>query len=154
MLFTLIGTPTVANARRVLSIPDCRLCSWSRLFLQKFSTDVLLVGCDASACLIALGVLLKWEISKQECRHSQLRRFCLASETWVPLLHQLSAQFLLMRHRLLERVLNPKAPASSPSSRSKRWSGGAIRKSKGKTCKKTVRRLVVVEPNELFYRNL
>ena len=137
-LFTLISTPTVANARRVLSIPDCRLCAWSRLFLRKFSTEALLVGCDARACLIALGVLLKWEISKQECRHGQLRRFCLASESWLPLLHQLSAQFLLMRHRLLERVLKPKAPACSTSgSRTKRWSGGAVRKRKGKTGKKS-----------------
>ena len=153
-LFTLISTPTVANARRVLSIPDCRLCAWSRLFLQKFSTEALLVGCDARACLIALGVLLKWEISKQECRHGQLRRFCLASESWLPLLHQLSAQFLLMRHRLLERVLKPKAPACSTSgSRSKRWSSGAVRKRKGKIGKQNpVRRLVVGEPNERFSR--
>ena len=151
-LFTLISTPTVANARRVLSIPDCRLCAWSRLFLQKFSTEALLVGCDARACLIALGVLLKWEISKQECRHGQLRRFCLASESWIPLLHQLSAQFLLMRHRLLERVPKPKVAAAAGGTRSKRGPIAACESGRGKLRKRPVSGLVAGEHNELLFR--
>ena len=134
MVFSLIATPTIANAERILGIAVCRRDAWTKLFLQRFPDPISLISGDARACLIAMAVLLRWEITRQECRHRQLRRLCRANETWLLLLHQISAQFLLLRHRVLERVLRPK-PKPTPVQQSRRCKDGKKRKRKGKTGK-------------------
>ena len=86
-----------------LNTPTCMLCPWSQWFLARYNSVELLLGRECRAVLVCLGMLLRFSTDHIECRHAQVRRLCLKSPTWHAELRTVSAGFVLLRHRLVER---------------------------------------------------
>lgn len=85
--------------------PDCVKDEFSRDVLRRFDTPEKLLGEDLRATLSAFGSLLRTETSRIECRHAAVRRLMRAKggSTHAAEFSAISADWLLMRARKLER---------------------------------------------------
>ena len=101
-LWSLLEKPFVETAQGILDTATCLRDPFTDMFLDYFKTTAALLGRHCSATLVALGLIVRYEITLTECRNAQLRRFCKAGETWAAYLAVLSAQFVLQLHRTLE----------------------------------------------------
>ena len=108
-MFELIVRPTQDVARRILATPKCMLDEWSRRFLERYDSDLLLLSTNCRAVLIAFATLIRLDICRIECRHNQIRRYAGSMDAALPALKQVSAKFVLNRSRLLEHFLSPPA---------------------------------------------
>ena len=76
-------------------------------FLRHFTSTVAMISLNVAillsarvrAILVAYGMMLRWEISRIECRHASLRKRSKVSFTWGAAFQQCSASFLLQRSR-------------------------------------------------------
>ena len=103
-LWLLIDHPQAAAfAQRLLDMPKCVLDEFTRKFLDHFNTVKLLLSSLCKAVLIAAGVCMRFEICEVECLNAQIRRIVLSNETVGAGLQDVSARFLLGRHRALHQ---------------------------------------------------
>lgn len=107
-LWSLVSDSTTEVAERLLARPVCMRDPWSSWFLLEFATPERLLH-EGRAALVGLGCVLRWEITRIECRHAALNRSIKASGTWAPLLEAVSSDFVLMRMRIMERWLTGSA---------------------------------------------
>ena len=117
-----------ALAQELLDTPQCLLDEFTKAFLRRFSTTALLLSRKCTAFLVSLGVFIRFEICRIECRHAYLRKFAFSSLTRKPTLEDISARYLLLRSRLLEHFLETAAPRTASSSAA----GEFRRRKKGK----------------------
>ena len=114
-LWELVVNPDVAH--EFLAVPECLLDEFSRLFLQDFNTVALLQSARCRSVLIAMGIFVRFEITRIECRHAFLRRIMVSSVTWKVMLEDMSARYLLLRGKLVQnmfgRGVGAKAAAAS-----------------------------------------
>ena len=105
--FGMFDLETEADAMRVLMTPECLFDTWSLAFLRHFTSPVAMISLNVAillsarvrAILVAYGMMLRWEISRIECRHASLRKRSKVSFTWGAAFQQCSASFLLQRSR-------------------------------------------------------
>ena len=90
-------------AAELVLLPVCCLDELTRRWRRKFHTVALLLSDKCKAILVMLGEACRLDICRVECRHAQLRRFSRSSSTWLPHLRDLSAYYVLMRHRMLAK---------------------------------------------------
>ena len=131
-IFELLSTdpPRETLAQAILDKPACLRDSWSKRFLERFSTVASLVSRQCQALLYAMGCALKLEITSLECRHASLRKLQRnRSATHVAEVADVSAEFLLHCFRRLESLFA--APKQMPN-RAKAPQRGKVKKQKKK----------------------
>eukprot|EP00974_Lingulodinium_polyedra_P094265 9135111-Lingulodinium_polyedra.AAC.1 len=102
-----------AAARKVLQDPRCLMDEWSLAFLAKYGTVEALADHGRSV-LVGLGLTLKHDICRIECRHASIRRIIRAmGSTRAAAAEMVSGDFTLLRQRLLEQLLSPAPPAAT-----------------------------------------
>ena len=74
---------------------------WRQAILKRFNTVKKLLRIKCRAILVSMGSIVKYDICHIGCNRACIRRLVLASQTWLPNFQQVSAEFLLDRHRLL-----------------------------------------------------
>ena len=110
-LWSLLEDRTRALALEILSDPSCMKDSWSLWFLSIYDTVDKLLG-EGAILLAVLGFLLRLEICRIECRNAAIRRLMRSKDsTYCPLIGNTSADFTLLRQRLLERLFTPEPEA-------------------------------------------
>ena len=109
-MWKLLVEPTEDMALEILGTPKCLLDSWSRRLLKRFNTVRKLLSGTLRAILIALGILLRWDTGRIECRHAQIRRLLRASRSskW-RILIRVAADFSLLRACLMSKLWRVKA---------------------------------------------
>lgn len=108
-LFALVDLPREEVARAILNSPRCLRDEWSDRFLSMFPTVDELLSARARAILASMGSLLRWDISRLECRHASVRGFMKVATTHAAGVSEVSASFFLQQQRLLERKFAPAA---------------------------------------------
>ena len=133
LLWQLLDNMSEEFAQSLLDLPLCMVDEFSRLFLRKFNTVRALLGKRCRSCLIVMGILLRWEICRIECRHALARKWCLAHGFGIDL-KQLSARALLQRHAVLGTFWNPEQAWTCPAlpGTSRKKVRGVCRKGKRK----------------------
>jgi len=107
LLWALVRNPSRELAQHILDAPGCMKDRWTQWFLSHYATvDALLTS--GRAVLQALAHTLRFDITRVECRNAALRRLLRSlGSTHCPYIRNVSADFLLLRQRLLERMLQP-----------------------------------------------
>ena len=113
-------------------MPECLLDEFSRLFLQDFNTGELLQSARCKALLIAMGIFVRFEITRIECRHAHLLRFVVCNATWKICVTELSARYLLLRSKLVQSILRPRTSKVAKPRTANTRPGGTNVKRKGK----------------------
>lgn len=90
----------IAELLSLESLPDCLVDEFTRRFREMFSSPEALRSWKCRGVLVMLGRLLRLDITRIECRHAMLRTLVRKSVTWKPILAEVSAHFLLSRHRI------------------------------------------------------
>jgi hypothetical protein len=116
-LLVLISDAEVGDvATRLSKDPACMYDEFAAAFFAIFRTRDDLMGASCRMLLYILLVILRFDTARIECRHAFIRRLLLASSTtWSAILQTLSADFMLMRGRELQRLLDKLRPPSSTS---------------------------------------
>ena len=81
-------------------------CAFSSAFLVEFPTVAQLLSTRCLATLTLLAILLRIDITRQECRHASIQRALRKSQTHKADLCQVSAGWLLLRHRRLHQFFH------------------------------------------------
>ena len=102
-LWSLLQDQSPAACKRVQSTRRCLLDPFSQRFIKKFRNKLRTV--EVKAVLLQLGILIRLDVLRQECRHSTIRSW-LRKElaTWKRALEQVSADYSLSQHRILEHA--------------------------------------------------
>ena len=104
----------------ILGDPECLHDPFSARFLALFATRETLGSPKVAAILMAIAYLLRITISRIECRHSAVRRLLATSGlTWLRNLSGASADWLMMRSRVIElagavKATSPVDPQAQP----------------------------------------
>ena len=109
-MWLLLERPTLEMAQEIVDDPICLKDKWTLRFLEAFPTAALLLK-QGLPILVALAIILKWDIIGIECRNAALTRLmrCLGM-THCPYIQDVSTYFLLMKQRLLERMWSRPPP--------------------------------------------
>ena len=87
-------------ANEILKDPRCLMCEFTFAFIGKFSSKIALMSQASLALLVGLGITLRLDIARVECRHAWVRRMWhVKSQTNTVELSRVSADFVLMRAR-------------------------------------------------------
>ena len=138
-LFTLLHGGRAA-AEAVLATPKCQLDTFSRRFLERYSSPEKLTSADCQAVLRLVAMEARTDISHIECRHASLRRIIrVRAQTHAPPFRRTSASWVAMRQRVLERGLwqcrrtGPQAGAGDVKVRTRRKKKKAVMRGGGGT---------------------
>lgn len=101
-LWTILVEGSTA-AQRVLAEPPCLYDRWTAAFLRQYNTCEALMS-EGVFVLWALSFLLRFDNTRIECRNAALKRITRAlGATHQPLVDDVTADFFLLRSRLIER---------------------------------------------------
>ena len=102
-MWALVSDRTLVMATSIFETPPCMLDAWSAWFLRQYPSPQQLLT-DGVITLVCLGWLLRPEICRIECRNASIRRIVRARDaTYDPVIGDVSADFVLMRQRIVER---------------------------------------------------
>ncbi len=126
-LWSLLGPDSERRARTISRTRKCMFDAFTRDFVEHFKGR--LGSKESRTTLHAIGLLLRIEITRLECRNAVLRRLVRKwQSSWKRSVEGVSADFLLLTQRILENLLaTPKADIkkpSDPSAKQKRVIGG------------------------------
>jgi hypothetical protein len=89
--------------REIRTDPPCLRDPFTRAFFATSSTERELSSPVCLSVLQAIATILRLCVSRIECRHSAIRRILIArGSSWLAELHRCSAQWLLIRQRVIE----------------------------------------------------
>ena len=119
-MWLLLERPTLEMAQEIVDDPICLKDKWTLRFLKAFPTAELLLK-QGLPILVALAIILKWDIIGIECRNAALKRLMRSlGATHCPYIQDVSTDFLLMKQRLLERMWSRPPPLQRRGPRKRR----------------------------------
>ena len=98
-LWSLLSTPTMANATKISRLPRCMCGAFLLGFLKIYDSPAKLLSLEVAIILFCAGQLIHWEIIRIECSHALSRKWTRSHQTVGMSLVELSARHVLTKFK-------------------------------------------------------